>query len=226
MNDRFIDYTNRQSWINALSITFARLFATTLATSVSTTFTQVLRWYLRRPSFSISKTDALFSLAPSSSNLHRLGFLRSIPVVYFFGLLIPLILIVTIFPPDSLVVDQLLHTYDYADVACTLDIDNRENGSASDFFAFGMFEVGFDCEYLKPYWYCPKPVYRIYIDGGVLDSATRSAPQPPQHDSRGIGMWCLCDCATRTFMTLHPRRGGRRKTLWKRLLGGSIARRT
>jgi hypothetical protein len=49
---------------------------------------------------------------------------------------------------SSLVVDQLPHTYDYADGAYMLDIDYLGNGSASDGFAFGMFEVGFEGEYL------------------------------------------------------------------------------
>jgi hypothetical protein len=49
---------------------------------------------------------------------------------------------------SSLVVDQLPHTYDYADGAYMLDIDYIGNGSASDVFAFGMSEVGFEGEYL------------------------------------------------------------------------------
>ena len=35
----------------------------------------------------------------------------------------------------------------------------------------------------------PRYIYRIYIYGDALDLVARHAPQPPQHDSHGIGYW-------------------------------------
>lgn len=148
MDRRFVDYTIRQSWNNALSVTFAHLFATALATSVSTASTQLLWWYLRKKSLSVSKIDALFALNSSSSNLYRLGVLKSIPVLWFFGLLIPLISVATIFPPGSLVIGQLPDFENSTDWVYTLDIDNRGSGNASDFFSHATFEINTNGEYL------------------------------------------------------------------------------
>src|SRR5690242_2547620 len=137
-----------QSWNTALSVTFAHLFATALTASASTAFTQLLWWYLRRRSLSISKIDALFSLNCSSSNLYQLGILKTTPVLWFFGLLVPLISVATIFPPGSLVVQQLPKIYKETTGMHTLDIDNRGDGSAADFLAYALFELGVDGEYL------------------------------------------------------------------------------
>ncbi|KAJ4984387.1 hypothetical protein SVAN01_10094 [Stagonosporopsis vannaccii] len=162
-----------QSWNNALSVAFAHLFATALATSASTAFTQLLWWYLRRRSLSISKIDALFSLNCSSSNLYQLGILKSIPVLWFFGLLVPLISVATIFPPGSLVVQQLPRTYEKTTSMYTLDIDNRGNGSAADFLAYALFELGVDGEYLQPDRIFTKIAKRT-IREGMYDTAGSS----------------------------------------------------
>lgn len=147
LHKKSVGSTIPQSWNNALSVAFAHLFATALATSASTAFTQLLWWYLRRRSLSISKIDALFSLNCSSSNLYQLGILKTIPVLWFFGLLVPLISIATIFPTGSLVVQQLPRTYNETQSMFTLDIDNRGLGSAENFLSYALFELAVDGEY-------------------------------------------------------------------------------
>ncbi|KAJ4401850.1 hypothetical protein N0V91_007633 [Didymella pomorum] len=114
---------------------------TALVTSASTAFTQLLWWYLRRRSLSVSKIDALFSLNSSSSNLYQLGLLKAVPVLWLFGLIIPLISIATIFPPGSLIVDQSPNNYTEPLKLYTLDIDNRGDGSVDNFFAFAYFVI-------------------------------------------------------------------------------------
>ncbi|KAL1602109.1 hypothetical protein SLS59_004794 [Nothophoma quercina] len=173
MDRRFVDYTIRQSWNNALSVTFAHLFATALATSVSTASTQLLWWYLRKKSPSVSKIDALFALNSSSSNLYRLGVLKSIPVLWFFGLLIPLISVATIFPPGSLVIGQLPDFENSTDWVYTLDIDNRGSGNASDFFSHATFEINTNGEYL---W--PDAVYTNIAKRTVRTARYDPAPSP------------------------------------------------
>ncbi|KAJ8113850.1 hypothetical protein OPT61_g4117 [Boeremia exigua] len=148
IDDKSVDSTIPQSWNNALSVTFAHLFATTLATSASTAFTQLLWWYLRRRSLSISNIDTLFSLNFRPANLLQLGILKAIPVLWFFGLLIPLISVATIFPPGSLVVQQLPRTYNETVNVNTLNIDNRGSGSSKDFMGYALFEVEIDGQYL------------------------------------------------------------------------------
>lgn len=147
LHKKSVGSTIPQSWNNALSVAFAHLFATALATSASTAFTQLLWWYLRRRSLSISNIDALFSLNCSSSNLYQLGILRTIPVLWFFGLLVPLISVATIFPPGSLVVQQHPYSYNETLSMYTLNIDNRGSGSAEQFLSYALFELGVDGEY-------------------------------------------------------------------------------
>ena len=147
LNSKSVDSTISQSWNNALSVVFAHAFATTLTTSASTAFTQLLWRYLRRRPLSVSNIDALFSLNSRSSNLYQLRILKTTPLLWFFGLLIPLISIATIFPPGSIRVLQLAIPSNTVRKVYTLDVDNRGNGSSSDFFSFAMFEVGPDGEY-------------------------------------------------------------------------------
>ena len=111
LNGRFVDESIPQSWNTALSVVFAHVFATALATSVSTSYTQLLWWYLRRRSLSVSRIDALFSLNFSALNLCRLSLLKTTPVLWSCALLIPFISIATIFPPGSVVVQQLPYTH-------------------------------------------------------------------------------------------------------------------
>ncbi|KAH6644262.1 hypothetical protein C7974DRAFT_17692 [Boeremia exigua] len=173
LRNKPVGSTIPQSWNNALSVTFAHLFATALATSASTAFTQLLWWYLRRRSLSIATIDALFSLNCSSSNLYQLGILKTIPVLWFFGLLVPLISVATIFPPGSLVVQQLPRTYHDTQSMFTLDISNRGNGSATDFLAYALFEVGVDGEYNRPDRIFTKMARRT-IREGTYDTASSS----------------------------------------------------
>jgi hypothetical protein len=102
LDKKFVENTIPQSWNAALSIAFARAFSTALAASASTAFTQLLWWYLRRKALSLSNIDALFSISTSPLRLHELGLLGTTPLLWFFGLLLPLISIVTIFPPGEL----------------------------------------------------------------------------------------------------------------------------
>jgi hypothetical protein len=88
LDEKFIEETIPQSWNAALSIAFARAFSTALAASASTAFTQVLWWYLRRKVLSLSNIDALFSISTGTT-----------PLLWFFAFLLPLISVVTIFPP-------------------------------------------------------------------------------------------------------------------------------
>jgi hypothetical protein len=102
LDGRFVESTIPQVWNAALSIAFARAFSTALAASMSTAFTQLLWWYLRRKALSLSKIDALFSIGTSPLRLYELNLVTTTPLLWFFGLLLPLISIVTIFPPGKL----------------------------------------------------------------------------------------------------------------------------
>lgn len=147
MNRKFVEDTIPQSWNNAVSMSFARVFSTALAASASTAFTQLLWWYLRRRSLPLSKIDALFSINSSPLNLYQLGLLKAVPLLWFFGLLLPLIPVATIFPPGSLVVQQLPDRRSVPTMVPTLDVDDRGNGSAVEFFSHAMFTHGSDGEY-------------------------------------------------------------------------------
>jgi hypothetical protein len=141
LDEKFVYDTLPQSWSSVVSNALAHLFAAALVTSASTAFTQLLWWYLRRRSLSVSKIDALFSLNSSSSNLYQLGLLKAVPVLWLFGLIIPLISIATIFPPGSLIVDQSPNNYTEPLKLYTLDIDNRGDGSVDNFLAFAYFVI-------------------------------------------------------------------------------------
>lgn len=117
------------------------MFATALVTSASAAFTLLLWWYLRRRFLSISNIDALFLLNSSSASLFRLSILRAILLLWFFGLLILLISVATIFRPGSLVVDQLPSDYNETTKVYTLNVNNHGNGSVSQFFEHAMFEI-------------------------------------------------------------------------------------
>lgn len=147
LNSRTVAETIPQTWNNAISVTFAHLFSATLAASASTAFTQLLWWFLRRRSLSLAKVDALFALNSSATNLYRLSILKAVPVLWFFGLVIPLISVATIFPPGSLVIRQIVFETDLESTMPTLNINNRGNGSAADFFEYAMFSLGTDGEY-------------------------------------------------------------------------------
>lgn len=148
LDGRFVDESIPQSWNTALSVAFAHVFATALATSVSTSYTQLLWWFLRRRSLSVSRIDALFSLNSSALNLYRLSLLKTTPALWFCGLLIPLISIATIFPPGSLVVQQLPYTYDRPTYVSTIDVKYRGDGSALDFFDKSMWQNDLNGSYL------------------------------------------------------------------------------
>ena len=140
LHTKFVGETIPQSWNNAISVVFAHAFATALATSASTAFTQTLWWYLRRRPLPISKIDALFSLNSSSINLYRLSLLRATPALWFCGLLIPFISLATIFPPGSLVVQQLPHSHKISTFVSSINVDDRGSGTAADFFSYAMFD--------------------------------------------------------------------------------------
>lgn len=148
LDQKFVDDTIPQSWNAALSVAIARAFSVTLAASASTAFTQLLWWYLRRKALSLSKIDALFSLNTSPTRLYELGLLSTTPMLWFFGLLLPMISIATIFPPGSLVVQQLPDVRQSMMQVPTLDIDYRGNGSAAAFFEYAAFQSDIDGNYL------------------------------------------------------------------------------
>lgn len=148
LDQKFVDDTIPQSWNAALSVAIARAFSVTLAASASTAFTQLLWWYLRRKALTLSKIDALFSLNSSPTRLYELGILTTTPLLWFFGLLLPLISIATIFPPGSLVVQQLPDVRQSMIQVPTLDIDYRGNGSAAAFFENAVFQSDIDGNYL------------------------------------------------------------------------------
>ncbi|KAJ8110745.1 hypothetical protein OPT61_g6489 [Boeremia exigua] len=150
LHSKFVVKTIPQSWNNAISVIFAHAFATSLAAAVSTVFTQILWWYLRRRPLPISKIDALFSLNSNSLNLYRLDLLRATPALWFCGLLIPLISITTIFPPGSLVVQQLPNIQKNNSRVYTINVDNRGDGSAADFFNYATFDNDAYGGYLGP----------------------------------------------------------------------------
>lgn len=147
LDRKFVGDTIPQSWNNAISMSFARVFSTALAASASTAFTQLLWWYLRRRPLPLSKIDALFTINSSPLNLYQLSLLKAVPLLWSLGLLIPLISVATIFPPGSLVVDQLPDSHTNSTMVPTLNVDNRGNGSAVEFFSHAMFTHGADGEY-------------------------------------------------------------------------------
>jgi hypothetical protein len=132
---------------NAITQVFARAFSITLATSASPAFAQLLWWYLRRKALPVEKIEALFQLNFGPFNLCQLGILKVVPLLWFFGLLFPLIPIATIFPPGCLVVEQLPWPKTSMASIPTLDVDYRGNGSASDFFKYAKFSTMPDGEY-------------------------------------------------------------------------------
>jgi hypothetical protein len=136
-----------QEWNNAITQVFARAFSITLAASASPAFAQLLWWYLRRKSLPVEKIEALFQLNFGPLNLYQLGILKIVPLLWLFGLLFPLIPIATIFPPGSLVVEQLPWPSTSMASVPTLDVDYRGNGSSSDFFKYAMFSTMPDAEY-------------------------------------------------------------------------------
>ena len=140
LDQKFVDDTIPQSWNAALSVAFARAFSVTLVASASAAFTQLLWWYLRRKTLTLSKIDALFSLNTSPLRLFEIGLLTITPLLWFFGLLLPLISIATIFPPGSLVVQQVPDTRRNMTEVPTLNIDYRGNQSAAAFFEHAIFE--------------------------------------------------------------------------------------
>ncbi|KAI8932386.1 hypothetical protein NX059_010573 [Plenodomus lindquistii] len=139
-----------QRWNSTISVAFANIFASALAASASTAFTQLLWWYLRRRSLSLSRVDSLFSLNASPLALIQVGILKVVPILWFFGLVIPLISIATIFPPGSLVVQQLRTDTNQTMEVPTLNVDNLGDGSAIEFFETSMFSQGSDGEYRGP----------------------------------------------------------------------------
>lgn len=147
LDNKFVESTIPQSWNNAFAIIFARVFSTALAASASTAFTQILWWYLRRRALTLSDIDALFSINCSPIHLYQVGLIKVTPLLWIFGLLIPLISIATIFPPGSLVVQQLPDIRSDIGMVPTLDVDYRGNNSAVDFFSYAMFDHGNDGEY-------------------------------------------------------------------------------
>ena len=151
LDQKFVDDTIPQSWNAALSVAIARAFSVTLAASASTAFTQLLWWHLRRKALTLSKIDALFSLNTSPTRLCELGLLSTTPLLWFFGLLLPMISIATIFPPGSLVVQQLPDVQQSIMQVPTLDIDYRGNGSAAAFFEHAVFQSDIDGNYVYVY---------------------------------------------------------------------------
>lgn len=147
LNHKFIESTIPQSWNNAISVAFAHAFSTALAASASTAYTQLLWWYLRRQDIPLSKIDTLFSLNSNAIHLRDVSILKVVPILWFLGLLIPLISVATIFPPGSLVVQQLPDPQQLQMRVPTLDVGYHGNGSAVDFFANAMFLHGQDAEY-------------------------------------------------------------------------------
>ncbi|PVH99348.1 hypothetical protein DM02DRAFT_472655, partial [Periconia macrospinosa] len=150
LNGKPIEDTIRQSWNNSIALIFARSFSIALAASASKAFAQVLWWYLRRKPMPLSKIEALFSLNSSPLCLYQLGLLKLVPVMWLFGLLFPIISIATIFPPGSLVVQQLPFYPNDTMIIPTLDTDFRGNGSAEDFFRYAMFARTGDGGYMVP----------------------------------------------------------------------------
>ncbi|KAF3034870.1 hypothetical protein E8E12_002286 [Didymella heteroderae] len=148
LDQKFVDETISQSWNAALSVAFARAFSVTLAASASAAFTQLLWWYLRRKAMSLSKIDALFSLNTSPLRLYELDLLATTPLLWFFGLLLPLISVATIFPPGSLVVQQLPDVRQSVMQVPTLDVDYRRNDSVAAFFEHAVFQGDIDGNYL------------------------------------------------------------------------------
>jgi hypothetical protein len=97
---------------------------------------------------SVSKIDALFSLSTGPLKLYRLDILRHVPVLWIFGLFLPLTpIITTIFPTGALIVDVYPLPQTNPTEVTTLDIDYHGNGSAVAFFQNAMFVPGFDGEY-------------------------------------------------------------------------------
>ncbi|OWY53094.1 hypothetical protein AALT_g3459 [Alternaria alternata] len=130
---------------------FARTFSLLLAISASQAFNQLLWWYLRRQRLSVSKIDALFSLSTGPLKLYRLDILRHVPILWIFGLFLPLTpIITTIFPTSALIIDVYPFPQTNLTEVTTLDIDYHGNGSAVAFFQNAMFVPGFDGEYRWP----------------------------------------------------------------------------
>ncbi|KAF2642206.1 hypothetical protein P280DRAFT_296628 [Massarina eburnea CBS 473.64] len=173
LDQKFVQDTIPQSWNNGISIAFARVFSTTLAASASPAFTQALWWFLRRKPLALNKIDAFFQLNSSRVNLYQLGLLRAVPVLWFFGLLFVLIPVATIFPPGSLVVQQLPLTQNTTAQVPILDVDYRGNGSAIELFENAMFLSGPDGDYQSPTLRYSRLGMLTLLDGAFV---TQSSP--------------------------------------------------
>ncbi|PSN59075.1 hypothetical protein BS50DRAFT_444163, partial [Corynespora cassiicola Philippines] len=142
LHERPVSETIPQSWNNGATLAFARTFSIILAASASPAFTQVLWWYLRRRPMPLLNIDALFSLNSSPFYLYQLTLLKLVPFMWFFGLLFPLISIVTIFPPGSLVVQpSLIDTILPKENVPGFDLGFRGNKTAQELFDYVIFEV-------------------------------------------------------------------------------------
>lgn len=134
LDQQSVESTIPQSWNNGVSVAFVRIFSMALAASASSAFTQLLWWFLRRGPIALKHIDAIFSLNTSPLNLYQFGLLRTLPTLWIFGLLFPLISITTIFPPGALVVQQLWTHNSSIMIVPTLDVNYRGDNTPIEFF--------------------------------------------------------------------------------------------
>lgn len=152
LDQRAVEYTIPQNWNNGISVAFIKAFSMTLAASASPAFTQLLWWFLRRKPVALEKIDAIFSLNTSPLNLYKIGLLRTLPVLYFFGVLFPLISVATIFPPGALIVQPLWTTNSSTIRVPTLDVNFRGNNTPIEFFdnLYNMVDPDGNYQYVTP----------------------------------------------------------------------------
>ncbi|CAI6338365.1 unnamed protein product [Periconia digitata] len=161
-----------QSWNSVLSVLFAQGYSIHLAASGSQAFTQIMWWYLRRRSLSVSKIDALFHLNASPIYLWRVDLLAITPALWFFALFFPLIAVATAFPPASLVLQQLPKQDTSMGQVPMLDVMDLGNGTLDDMYRNAMFSTS-----SKGFWET-LPIYsslgkRTFLQGEII---TKSSP--------------------------------------------------
>jgi hypothetical protein len=147
LDRRPVGETVKQAWNNSIVVAFVRVFSMALTGSASAAFAQLLWWFLRRKPLALERIDSAFSLISSPLSLLHVGLLRALPIIWFFGLLFPLISVAAIFPPGALVVQILWSQNSTMMRVPTLDVAYRGDNTPISFFDNAMFMTGPDGDY-------------------------------------------------------------------------------
>lgn len=97
-----------QTYVSNIANAVVRLFSLSLGLASSTAFTQILWRKLRQNYLKVSTIDRLMSVPTAATELLSWEMPQATTTLWFFGLLLQLIPLATIFPPGSLIVSPRL----------------------------------------------------------------------------------------------------------------------